>query len=85
MSEIIQTKSGKYVIFDKSGNVIGMSDTDDYGPWDDSNFDYGFDEDEYEIERGNMTEPGGFNDNFEELEMPDKKRGIEVKNFPLFG
>lgn len=84
MSEIIQTKSGKFAIFDNEGKLIGTSDSDSDDDWPESGFDDMYNDYERELDAGNMCDVGGYNDNFEELELPDKKRGIESKQTPLW-
>lgn len=77
--EIQENDDGFFHMIQDGKDIARSEYNPDDDWWDDSHFDY---EEERELDRGAGLEIGGFNDNFEELNLPDPKRGIEVKQCP---
>jgi len=84
MRELLPNTKGTFTIVDENFKPIADVETyiDIGEPWPPSGFDDDSWQHERWVDKGASLEIGGYNDNFEELNLPDPKRGIEVKQQP---
>ena len=76
MAREVLAKSGIVVFLDDNNKIIGTSNAgpERYGHEMDDISTFNWEDEVYE-------EENFLDDNFEELEMPDKSRGIEIRNW----